>query len=158
MDRYTLRKYAWAFFAGFLALCLLFIRLFQAGVFFGDQSPLTDVVVTEIGARNDCIRTEEGIHDYIELYNPTAKPINLSGLGISDGASSARGTVSSGTRLGPGEYKLVALGKGALDFGFKSGPVHLGIYDAGKGEYIGQGKEIQKFFQMVQDGIGLPLP
>ena len=47
---------------------------------------------------------------------------------------------------------------GKVDFGFKTGPVHLGIYDAGKGEYVGQGREIQRFFQMVQDGIGLPLP
>ena len=47
---------------------------------------------------------------------------------------------------------------GKFDFGFKDGPVELGIYDAGTGEYIGQGKEIQRFFQMVQDGIGLPLP
>ena len=47
---------------------------------------------------------------------------------------------------------------GKVDFGFKTGPVHLGIYDAGKGEYVGQGREIQRFFQMVQGGIGLPLP
>lgn len=35
---------------------------------------------------------------------------------------------------------------------------YKGIYDFGTGQYKGYGKEMQKFFEMVQDGIALPIP
>ena len=128
MGRYNLRRYAWALFAGFLILCLILIRLFQSGAFLGPQSPLTDVVVSEICARNNCVATGEGIHDYIELYNPTDRPISLGGLGISDGSSSPRGTVPTGVRLAPGAVKVIPLGTGGFDFGLKAGEV-LTLFD-----------------------------
>lgn len=35
---------------------------------------------------------------------------------------------------------------------------YKGIYDFGTGQFKGYGKEMQKFFEMVQDGIALPIP
>ncbi len=154
MDRYTLRKYAWAFFAGFLVLCLILIRLFQSGVFLGDQSPLSALEVTEIGARNSCICTEEGIYDYVELYNPTSKPINLSGMGISDGSSSPRGSVEAGTRLRPGEYKVIALGRGAFDFGLKAGESLILFDRTGEPFFTCSMEGIKKNTVLIRDGEG----
>lgn len=35
---------------------------------------------------------------------------------------------------------------------------YKGIYDFATGQYKGYGKEMQKFFEMVQSGIALPIP
>jgi hypothetical protein len=35
---------------------------------------------------------------------------------------------------------------------------YKGIYDFASGQYKGYGKEMQKFFEMVQSGIALPIP
>ena len=35
---------------------------------------------------------------------------------------------------------------------------YKGIYDFAKGQYKGYGKDMQKFFEMVQDGLALPIP
>ncbi|HQC52388.1 MAG TPA: hypothetical protein PLE92_04595 [Lentisphaeria bacterium] len=35
---------------------------------------------------------------------------------------------------------------------------YKGIYDLASGQYKGYGKEMQKFFEMVQSGIALPIP
>ena len=35
---------------------------------------------------------------------------------------------------------------------------YKGIYDFGTGQYKGYGLEMKKFFEMVQDGIALPIP
>ncbi len=35
---------------------------------------------------------------------------------------------------------------------------YKGIYDFATGQYKGQGKAMQRFFEMVQSGIALPIP
>ncbi len=35
---------------------------------------------------------------------------------------------------------------------------YKGIYDFATGQYKGYGKDMQKFFEMVQDGLALPIP
>jgi len=52
-------------------------------------------------------------NDYVELYNPTASPINVGGWSIQYGSSSS--TIFSGIQpiggtIGPGQYYLIALG------------------------------------------------
>ncbi|MBR0458891.1 MAG: hypothetical protein IJJ26_06615 [Victivallales bacterium] len=46
-----------------------------------------------------------------------------------------------------------------LDWGGGNAKIeYKGIYDFAKGQYKGYGKDMQKFFEMVQDGIALPIP
>ncbi len=68
------------------------------------------VYVTEIMASNDSVETTVGADfvDWIELYNPTASTVDLSGYGLSNNLGRARKwQFPEGTYISPGEYKII---------------------------------------------------
>ncbi len=70
--------------------------------------PATNVVISEFRFRGD----GGGNDEFIELYNPTNSPIDISGWLIrgsnNSGATSTRATINPATILLPGQYYLVA--------------------------------------------------
>ena len=55
-------------------------------------------------------------NDYVELYNPTASPVNVTGWSIQYSSATSTGSFSGvqglGGSIGPGEYYLIGLGSG----------------------------------------------
>lgn len=70
--------------------------------------PATSVVISEIRFFGD----GGGNDEFIELYNPTSNPINISGWLVrgsnNAGAITTRATIPAATTLQPGQYYLVA--------------------------------------------------
>ncbi len=70
----------------------------------------TGVYVTEVMASNDSVETAvgAGFVDWIELYNPTAVTVDLSGYGLSNDLGRARKwQFPQGSYIAPGEYKII---------------------------------------------------
>ncbi len=70
----------------------------------------TGVFVSEVMCSNDSTETAVGVDyvDWIELYNPTASTVDLSGYGLSNNLGRARKwQFPQGTYIAPGEYKIV---------------------------------------------------
>lgn len=70
--------------------------------------PTTNVVISEFRFRGD----DGGNDEFIELYNPTDTPIDISGWLIrgsnNAGSTSTRATINAGTILQAGQYYLIA--------------------------------------------------
>ena len=70
----------------------------------------TGVYITEVMASNDSVQTEEsaGYVDWVELYNSSSQPVDLSGWGLSDKIGRPRRwQFPQGITIQPGEYRLV---------------------------------------------------
>jgi hypothetical protein len=92
--------------------------------------PLTSVVINEILAHSDAPFT-----DFIELYNPTANPVNVSGWIITDrstGNNVARFVIPANTTLAPGAYKVYT----TFDFGAYNPASPLGFSEFGESIYL----------------------
>ncbi len=78
------------------------------------------LVINEIMTNNDgSYANEKGAAcDFLEIYNGTAKTVNLDGYGLSDRKDRIKWAFSN-TVLGPGEYIVVAL-TGKLEDGFNA--------------------------------------
>lgn len=100
-----------------LALVLILLISLWAGLFApkveeAEAKPLvqtaTNIVISEFRFRGD----DGGNDEFIELYNPTTLPIDISGWLIRGsnnvGTSSTRATIPAGTILQAGQYYLVA--------------------------------------------------
>ena len=86
------------------------------------------VYISEVMASNDSIATypSGGFTDWIELYNASGETVDLSGYGLSDRLTRGRKwQFPEGTRIGPGEYKVVLCDgtKGSTDVAV----LHAGI-------------------------------
>lgn len=111
------------------------IPLLLAGIFvfvyvFGkkQESVLEDqVVINEVCTNNNAIfidANNEGC-DYVEIYNPTRKPIDISGWYLSDDMSALTKVKIKGKVLEPGEFYIIYL-DGSASFGqiyLASGPL-----------------------------------
>ncbi|NMD37524.1 MAG: hypothetical protein GYA87_02440 [Christensenellaceae bacterium] len=72
----------------------------------------TGVYIMEVVASNDMTQIGAGLttSDFVELYNTTAKPVNLTGCGLSDNINRPRRwTFPSGTVIEPNSYLIVCL-------------------------------------------------
>lgn len=107
------------------ALCAI-IPLLLAGLFlfvygFGKKQGLRSadhVVINEVCTNNNAIfidANNEGC-DYIELYNPTRKPVDISGWYLSDDMSALAKVKLRGKILEPGEFYIIYL-DGSANFG-----------------------------------------
>ena len=68
------------------------------------------VYVSEVMASNDSVKTLDnaGFCDWVELYNASAEPVNLSGCGLSDNIGRPRRwQFPAGTVISPGAYMVV---------------------------------------------------
>ena len=74
------------------------------------QLNASGVYITEVMASNDTTVTysDAGYVDWVEIYNSTQYPVDLSGYGLSDNINRPRKwQFPEGTTIAPGEYKLI---------------------------------------------------
>ena len=74
----------------------------------------TGVWISEVMASNDSVSPYDNKEtpDWIEIYNSSAKPVNLTGWGLSDNLTRGRKwQFPEGTVINPGEYKVVICDK-----------------------------------------------
>jgi hypothetical protein len=101
-------------------------------------------VLNEVLANNQSYTNGDGsLTDWVELYNPSAAPVELSGLSLSDDpANPRRWVIPSGVSLGASSYLVVrsdsksaasAVNGPALNtgFGLRAGGGAVYLYDAG---------------------------
>ena len=68
------------------------------------------VFITEVMASNHStsVYQDSPLVDWVELYNSTSSPVDLSGYGLSDNIQRARKwQFPAGTMIGPGEYRVI---------------------------------------------------
>ncbi len=124
-----LSKYLWIFLLVLLIpSSLLMIRHDKKDARPIDTGKAEGLVINEVCVRNAGIMTEYGCVDYIELYNPTEKILDLSGIGLSDYPTQARGVFPAGTYLQPGEIALLPCNCEIVPFGLKAGEI-LSVFD-----------------------------
>ena len=75
---------------------------------FAQDHPGSGLVINEVMASTTEVVKGSDSYDWVELYNPTAQTIDLSGMGLSDKAGSPRRwQFPQGASIGPGQYLVV---------------------------------------------------
>lgn len=95
-----------------------------------------NVVINEIITSNSTVNTDEdgSYEDWLELFNPTASPINLQGYGLTDLSSNPFQWVFPEYWIEPGEHLLIwCSGKNKTDSNF---PLHTNFRISAGGETI----------------------
>ncbi len=100
----------------------------------------TTVVLNEVLADNGSFTNADGtLTDWIELYNPSAVPVNLAGYSLSDApATPGRWVFPAGVSVGPGGFLLVRCDSAATA-SVTNGPVlntGFGLNAAGDAVYL----------------------
>lgn len=74
-----------------------------------DSTKAQNIVINELVTSNSAINVDEdgSYEDWIELYNPTAQPIDLNGFGLSDNPGDLFKWVFPSLIMAPGDYLLV---------------------------------------------------
>lgn len=132
-------------------LSIVIIAVVGAGIFLyinsqgtGEGNPTassssgSDVIINEFLASNSGVLPDESgsYSDWMELYNPTANAVNLSGMGLSDDDKSAAWTFP-GIMLQPGGYIVVfASGKGISDMEAPYQHTNFKLSSSGGGIYL----------------------
>ncbi len=80
--------------------------------------PSTHLVISQVyGGGGNSGATYQ--NDYVELYNPTASPVNVTGWSIQYSSATSTGSFSGvqglGGTIGPGEYYLIGLASGGAN-------------------------------------------
>lgn len=88
-----------------------FMRLFVAVIIIAFYQPVNaqNLVINEVLASNSAVNTDEddSYQDWVELYNGSAEPINLSGYGLSDNPTILFKWVFPSVTINPGSYLII---------------------------------------------------
>jgi|GEM_PF-1277187 len=96
-----------------------------------DPAPSDDgVIINEVMSYD-----VSGTNDWIELYNPTASPVDLSYWFLSDNLSYTNVRIASGTVIQPGAYLVLTE---ALHFGTNAVPGGFGLSRTGDAVYLSE--------------------
>ena len=122
----------------FGVLTAVIIRLFSGYARIIEEQPRADSpVFSEVMASNETFAAPDGgFYDWVELYNPTAQAMDLSGWGLSDRADDVKFVFPAGSRIGAKGYLVVWCSKAAdsdamAPFGISSGSGEtLFLFDA----------------------------
>ena len=119
-----------------------------------DLAPSEDgVVINEVMSFD-----VSGTNDWIELYNPTANPVDLSYWFLSDNLSYTNVRIASGTVIQPGAYMVLTE---ALHFGTNAAPGGFGLSRTGDTIYLSEadifgmmsGHHVSAVFGAAEQGI-----
>ena len=124
----------------------------------------TQIIITEVVASNRySLTASDGTSpDWVELYNPTDKPADLSGYGLTDNSAEPyRFTFPEGTTLGADEYMIVyctgtedtSNADGILRAGFKISSAGETICVSGRKDQILYAIDLPELEQDVSYGI-----
>ena len=115
---------------------LIISWIFTLFPFWGFSQPQV-LLINEILAINDSVLADEDgeYSDWLEIYNPSTIPVNLSGLTLSDSKANRGKWVFPDMEIPAGEFLVVfASGKDRTDPG---GELHTNFSLSGSGEYLG---------------------
>ncbi len=116
------------------AVCLLLvIGVIAAGSLWSSPTDTSAIVISEIMSNNRLCPDADGqILDYIELYNPSDRAVDISNYKLSDDAVSIGYTFPQGTVMAPGSY----LALWCSPDGDSSRYAHFGISKDGETVYL----------------------
>ncbi len=101
------------------------------------QQAQSELLITEVSADNETtLADEDGDYaDWVEIYNRTSQPLNLSGFALTDDPDQPKKWVFPDMTLGNGEYLLIfASGKNRTDPGHT---LHTNFKLNRQGEFLG---------------------